>query len=289
MVRILDVAPVVRRRSVGEVVGEVLHRSFVGGVLGAVGAGTTALAAALSAFGVHQVLGALGAFAGGGSAALGGAAFAVGSIAWVFAAFFLVGTLQALDPRLSLEEFEKQDASLPWWLDKLVENVLLAGFGAGLAAMVAVPLDVLALFLGSFSVLSGAVVGLGAGGMAALNLSGALDEDERAARLKPSGEMIPLGRLLKAKEVLCPYCSTRVEPWDEPVSCSTCETLHHRECWLEAEACTTYGCGQRQALPVQAITTPPLPPSGGGEPCSSSTPPPGGEDVAGPSGGGEPT
>lgn len=41
---------------------------------------------------------------------------------------------------------------------------------------------------------------------------------------------------------ICPYCKTEFQPEDEVVVCSVCEMPHHKECWIENKACTTFGC-----------------------------------------------
>jgi hypothetical protein len=43
----------------------------------------------------------------------------------------------------------------------------------------------------------------------------------------------------------CPVCG---DPLDQRtlVKCRSCDTLHHRECWLYAGVCSTYGCAQRR-------------------------------------------
>lgn len=43
------------------------------------------------------------------------------------------------------------------------------------------------------------------------------------------------------KATSCPYCAAPIAPADA-VACPRCETVHHRDCWAEAERCTTYGC-----------------------------------------------
>lgn len=40
----------------------------------------------------------------------------------------------------------------------------------------------------------------------------------------------------------CPYCKTKFVPEDEIVLCSACEMPHHKECWVENQGCTTFGC-----------------------------------------------
>ncbi len=41
---------------------------------------------------------------------------------------------------------------------------------------------------------------------------------------------------------ICPYCKTEFKEGDDIVVCSVCEMPHHKECWMENKACTTFGC-----------------------------------------------
>ena len=41
---------------------------------------------------------------------------------------------------------------------------------------------------------------------------------------------------------ICPYCKTQFLPEDEIVLCSTCDMPHHKDCWIENQGCTTFGC-----------------------------------------------
>ena len=41
---------------------------------------------------------------------------------------------------------------------------------------------------------------------------------------------------------ICPYCKTEFQEGDDVVVCSVCEMPHHKECWIENKACTTFGC-----------------------------------------------
>lgn len=41
---------------------------------------------------------------------------------------------------------------------------------------------------------------------------------------------------------ICPYCKTEFQEGDDIVVCSVCEMPHHKECWIENQACTTFGC-----------------------------------------------
>lgn len=40
----------------------------------------------------------------------------------------------------------------------------------------------------------------------------------------------------------CPYCKGKFKEGDDIVICSECEMPHHKECWIENRACTTFGC-----------------------------------------------
>lgn len=41
---------------------------------------------------------------------------------------------------------------------------------------------------------------------------------------------------------ICPYCKTAFKPNDEIVVCSECDMPHHKDCWIENQGCTTFGC-----------------------------------------------
>ena len=41
---------------------------------------------------------------------------------------------------------------------------------------------------------------------------------------------------------ICPYCKCKFEENDEVVVCSDCEMPHHKDCWIENQGCTTFGC-----------------------------------------------
>lgn len=41
---------------------------------------------------------------------------------------------------------------------------------------------------------------------------------------------------------ICPYCQTAFKEGDDIVVCSICEMPHHKDCWIENKACTTFGC-----------------------------------------------
>ncbi len=41
---------------------------------------------------------------------------------------------------------------------------------------------------------------------------------------------------------ICPFCKTEFKENDDIVVCSTCDMPHHKECWIENQGCTTFGC-----------------------------------------------
>lgn len=41
---------------------------------------------------------------------------------------------------------------------------------------------------------------------------------------------------------ICPFCKTEFKPNDEIVVCSECDMPHHKDCWVENQGCTTFGC-----------------------------------------------
>ena len=41
---------------------------------------------------------------------------------------------------------------------------------------------------------------------------------------------------------VCPYCKTQFAPGDDIVVCSDCDMPHHKDCWIENQGCTTFGC-----------------------------------------------
>lgn len=41
---------------------------------------------------------------------------------------------------------------------------------------------------------------------------------------------------------ICPYCKTPFVEGDDIVICSQCEMPHHKNCWIENQGCTTFGC-----------------------------------------------
>jgi len=40
----------------------------------------------------------------------------------------------------------------------------------------------------------------------------------------------------------CPFCKTAFGEGDDVVACSACEMPHHKDCWVENQGCTTFGC-----------------------------------------------
>ena len=41
---------------------------------------------------------------------------------------------------------------------------------------------------------------------------------------------------------VCPYCKTVLKEDDDIVVCSQCDMPHHKDCWIENQGCTTFGC-----------------------------------------------
>lgn len=41
---------------------------------------------------------------------------------------------------------------------------------------------------------------------------------------------------------ICPFCKTEFKPEDTIVVCSDCDMPHHKDCWIENQGCTTFGC-----------------------------------------------
>ena len=41
---------------------------------------------------------------------------------------------------------------------------------------------------------------------------------------------------------ICPYCKTEFRPGDDIIVCSECDMPHHKDCWVENQGCTTFGC-----------------------------------------------
>lgn len=74
----------------------------------------------------------------------------------------------------------------------------------------------------------------------------------------------------------CPYCKTEFKEGEEIVVCSACEMPHHKDCWIENQGCTTFGCqgtirgvdgqayGQMMAEGARQSAAPHFTPSGSG-------------------------
>ena len=41
---------------------------------------------------------------------------------------------------------------------------------------------------------------------------------------------------------ICPFCKAAFKEGDEIVVCSECDMPHHKNCWIENQGCTTFGC-----------------------------------------------
>jgi hypothetical protein len=42
--------------------------------------------------------------------------------------------------------------------------------------------------------------------------------------------------------IACPYCRNQITAEEAIVRCTSCETLHHFECWNAAGCCSVFGC-----------------------------------------------
>lgn len=40
----------------------------------------------------------------------------------------------------------------------------------------------------------------------------------------------------------CPYCKTELHQYDDVIVCDKCNMPHHKDCWIENNDCTTFGC-----------------------------------------------
>lgn len=41
---------------------------------------------------------------------------------------------------------------------------------------------------------------------------------------------------------ICPFCKSEFKESDEIIICSECNMPHHKDCWIENQGCTTFGC-----------------------------------------------
>jgi hypothetical protein len=56
---------------------------------------------------------------------------------------------------------------------------------------------------------------------------------------------------------ICPYCKTPFKETDNIVVCSMCDMPHHKDCWVENQGCTTFGCMGT----IKAVASREVPPS----------------------------
>ena len=76
-------------------------------------------------------------------------------------------------------------------------------------------------------------------------------------------------RIKSLKKVNCPYCLTEFGRGDRVVLCPICRLVHHVECWMENEGCTSYGCA---AAPLRTLAPSPVadePPAAAEEPAAA--------------------
>jgi len=172
--------------------------------------------------------------------------------------------LRYADPRRTLLDLEKQgdDEELPPALNRALEVVFTAGVGPLFAIPLLVVLEILGVGIGTMApVALGFLASTAFFGYA--SAAGWMDTPEEDSILP--GAVLRIGQVLRVRKVRCPYCATRVRGEDRAVACEACETIHHRECWMETEGCTTYGCGGHSAREVgpEAGAEPEAPPEEG--------------------------
>jgi hypothetical protein len=57
----------------------------------------------------------------------------------------------------------------------------------------------------------------------------------------------PAARARTSGQQRCPFCHLGLPAGDlSLVSCKTCATLHHAECWGEHQGCSVYGCSRKR-------------------------------------------
>ena len=49
----------------------------------------------------------------------------------------------------------------------------------------------------------------------------------------------------KLESVHCPFCRSHTEKPSALIVCSECKTYYHRECWLQNQGCSVFGCDGR--------------------------------------------
>ena len=57
----------------------------------------------------------------------------------------------------------------------------------------------------------------------------------------------PAGSAQVMEEVVCQICGEGIRL--DAVSCKSCKTPHHKDCWEYYGTCSTYGCGQKRYTP----------------------------------------
>ena len=51
---------------------------------------------------------------------------------------------------------------------------------------------------------------------------------------------------------ICPYCKSPFKEGEDIVICSVCEMPHHKDCWVDNQGCTTFGCSGTIKSPSDA-------------------------------------
>lgn len=240
------VAPETKPRPPPPDPAEALQRGVVALILGGLGVGGLGIAGAALGGEIIASLAALltGTAVSGASMVVPFAAAGIGLV-MVFATFFVSGALRHLNPRYSQADLDKDDTL--WDLSPGVDRGLRAIFTATVGMIFAIPLFIaVELFAGP--VLLGLSFLLAGGGLLFADLAGYIDAPD-PERVLPDA-VLRIGSMLRTREVTCPFCGGQVTPEDESVACQSCEAIHHADCWLETDRCTTYGCGSILAREV---------------------------------------
>ncbi|MGI6648695.1 MAG: DUF1292 domain-containing protein [Bacillota bacterium] len=71
-----------------------------------------------------------------------------------------------------------------------------------------------------------------------------VDKDEGNIELAEEElqKIVPVTVTEEIANTNCPYCRTPLKPGGKAVSCPSCKTLHHEECWRESRGCAHSEC-----------------------------------------------
>ena len=84
-------------------------------------------------------------------------------------------------------------------------------------------------------------------------LEAALRRGEQPAPTKPEAAgasvVVPLSAMAVARAArdggTCPFCQTRIVAGEEYLTCPSCKTPYHADCWEYNNGCAVYGCNVR--------------------------------------------